>query len=321
MRCNSPLTSLYLAILGLLIFPGLVLAQFDDDADALLDTYVRIKPMLENNVYGIPVYIESNGENNTMLGEIYGVIQHPYADVRQALGTPDNWCEIAPQHLNIKACTYQHFDGYCELTFYTGRKYYEAPEDVYQIPYRFSRSDNGNGYFHAGLTASKGPMGTKDYRIEVEAIALKNSGTFVHFSYSYKYNALTRMGMAAYLATLGSNKVGFSVTGKDEQGKPIYVDGLRGIIERNAVRHYLAIQSYLDTKSIAEKEQFNARINHWFELTENHHLQLYEMDKQDYLEYKQLERQDQLRLQQDVNSRNGDRNKCDIPQPSNDHEE
>jgi len=321
MRCNNPLISLYLSIMGLLIFPDLVLAQFDDDAEALMDTYVRITPKLENNVYGIPVYIESNGENNTMLGEIYGLIQHPYEDVRQALGTPDNWCEIAPQHFNIKACTYQHLDGYCELTFYTGRKYYEAPDDVYQVPYQFSRSDNGNGYFHASLTATKGPMGTKDYRIEVEAISLKDSRTFIHFSYSYKYNALTRMGMTAYLATLGSNKVGFSATSEDEQGKPIYVDGLRGIIERNAVRYYLAIQSYLDTKNMPAEKQFNARINHWFDLTENHHLQLYEMDKEDYLKYKQLEHQDQLKLQQDVNNRNGDKSKCDPPQSANDQAE
>ena len=280
----------------------LLATQINAANSDLLDTFDKIKPELEQNVYGIPVYVVSNAENKTMLGEVYGILNYPFQDVRQALGTPENWCDIVPQHLNIKACTYQHHDGYCELTFYTGRKYYENPEDVYKISYRYMRSDSKDDYFHVNLTADSGPMGTKEYRIEVEAIPLDDFRTFIHFSYTYKYNFLTKLGMQTYLATLGSNKVGFSVTGKDEQGNPVFIDGMRGIIERNAVRYFLTIKSYLGTVRVSEDKRFNARIGAWFDLTEKHHQQLYEMDKDDYLEYKFLERKDQIRLQSIVDN-------------------
>lgn len=268
----------------------------------LLASYDEIKPKLEQNAYGIPIHIVSNSGDQTMLGEVYGILNYRFHEIRDALVRPENWCEIAPQHLNIKACTSQHQDGYCELTFYTGRKFYEAPEEVYQIQYRFMKQASEDSYLHINLNADDGPMGTANYRIVVEAIPLDDSRSFIHFSYTYQYNFFTELGMDVYLATLGRDKVGFSVTRKDENGEPIYVDGIRGIIERNAVRYYLAIQSYLDTLNVSEKERFKARINTWFDLTERHHRQLYEMDKKDYLEYKHLEHKDQMKLQEIVNA-------------------
>ena len=268
-----------------------------------MGTYIQLKPKLEQNVYGIPVYIESNDDDNMMQGKVYGIIHHPFKKIRDTLLAPGNWCEITPQHFNIKACTYLPRDGFCELTFYTGRKYYEAPDDVYQLVYRFTKTKDEENYFRINLTAEKGPLGTADYQIEVEAVPLEGNRTFIYFSYSYKYNFLTSLGMNTYLATLGSGKIGFSVIGDDEQGKPVYIDGIRGIIERNAIRYYLAIQSYLDTLDTQPSKQFYERINKWFDLTEKYHQQLYEMDKKDYIKYKQQERKDQARLQENVNSK------------------
>ena len=42
------------------------------------------------------------------------------------------------------------------------------------------------------------------------------------------------------------------------------------------------------------------RINSWFDFTEKHHSQLYEMDKKDYIKYKNMERKDQSRLQKAI---------------------
>ena len=116
--------------------------------------------------------------------------------------------------------------------------------------------------------------------------------------------------MGTYLATLWSGKKGFSITGKDDTGKPVYIEGIRGIIERNAIRYYLAIQSYLDTLDIPANKKFNARINRWFDLTAKYHYQLYEMDKKDYIKYKQKERKDQIRLQEIINKNNSANNQC-----------
>jgi len=302
--CNKILQTIWL--LCLLASPGGANAASKE----LLDTYELIKAKLEQNIYGVPVYIESHDENNIMLGKVYGVIDHTFEKIHDALLIPGYWCEITPQHLNIKACTYHLRDGYCELTFYSGRKFYETPEDVYQLVYRFDKIRDEENYFHISLTAAKGPIGTGDYHIDVEAVPLADNKTFIHFRYSYTYNFFTRMGMNTYLATLGSGKKGFSILGKDETGKPVYIEGIRGIIERNAIRYYLAIQSYLDTLDMPTNKKFNARINRWYDLTDKYHSQLYEMEKNDYIKYKQQERKDQIRLQEIVNKKIPANNQC-----------
>ncbi len=299
-------------VIPLWFIAGLLLGTTNTYANKqdLFDLYTQIKPVLEKNAYGIPVYIHSTDENDTMTGVIYGVLHHPFDTVRAALSSAANWCKVAPQHLNIKACTYQTEKDFCQLRFYSGRKYYENPDDVYQLDYRFEIHEQSKDFIHVRLSSDDGPAGTSQYKLNIKIIPINTSSSFIYFSYSYQYNFITSIGMSTYLATLGSGKVGFSETGKDEQGKPIYIGGVRGIIERNAVRYYLAIQSYLDTRHIADEKQFNARINKWFDLTEKHHLQLYEMDKEDYLQYKQQEYEDQQRLQRAIKKTPDSDNRC-----------
>jgi hypothetical protein len=54
-----------------------------------------------------------------------------------------------------------------------------------------------------------------------------------------------RLLAAGYFATLGRDKIGFSTMGTDAQGRPMFVGGLAGAIERNVVRHFLAIETVL----------------------------------------------------------------------------
>ena len=43
-----------------------------------------------------------------------------------------------------------------------------------------------------------------------------------------------RIAMQAYLATKGSDKVGFTVTGRDVNGRPIHIGGMRGATDGRA---------------------------------------------------------------------------------------
>lgn len=310
MLSTIPCRFLYLIPLSVLICFTLYLKAAQAGYQELLDIHTQIKPALENNAYGIPVYISSRDENDTMTGVIYGVINHPFATVKQSISSAANWCDIAPQHLNIKACTYQPVKQYCQLTFYSGRKFYERADEVYQLAYRFDIAEHATDFIHTTLMADEGPAGTSHYRLNVKAIPLGKADSFVYFSYSYQYNFISSMGMATYLATLGRGKIGFSITGRDKNGNPVYVDGVRGVIERNSIRYYLAIQSFLDTLHLAPEDRFSARINKWFDLTERHSLQLHEMEKKEYLEYKQLERKDQLRLQRLASQNSAARENC-----------
>ena len=293
-RFHYPAT---LLLAWLLILPAKTIYAGNNE---MLEKYHEIETALNRNVYGIPVHIQSSDHDKTMLGEIYGVIHHPFDSVRGAITAAETWCEIVPQHLNIKACTWQRLDENDQLTFYAGRKFYENADDAYELSYRFELPETDNNYFQAILTAEKGPLGTRDYSIEVEAVPLVDARTFIHFSYSYKYNFITAMGTKIYLATIARDKIGFTVTGTDNEGHPVHVKGTRGIIERNTMRYYFAIQSYLDTLQREPGERFEARLGTWFDLTEKYPQQLHEFDKKDYLQYKQKEHLDQLRLQQQV---------------------
>ena len=77
-------------------------------------------------------------------------------------------------------------------------------------------------------------------------IPLSGERTLIHLGYSHEYGLVSRVAMFGYLNTLGRGKVGFSVVGRDSQGRPIYVRGLQGMIERNATRYHLAVQAFLD---------------------------------------------------------------------------
>ncbi|MDT4876423.1 hypothetical protein FQZ97_1118590 [compost metagenome] len=93
------------------------------------------------------------------------------------------------------------------------------------------------------LEAEDGPLGTRRYRIKLEAVALDERRSFLHLSYSYAYGLAARLATQAYLATLGRNKVGFSIVAHDAEGQPVYIGGMRGVIERNTMRYYLAIEA------------------------------------------------------------------------------
>jgi hypothetical protein len=147
------------------------------------------------------------------------------------------------------------------------------------------------------LTADAGPIDTTDYRIELEAIPLKKKKTFIRFSYTYKYSLATQAAMEAYFATLGRSKVGFSIRNKDINNNPVYINGIRGAVERNSVRYYFAFLAYLDTLKFPKKDRFEQRIQLWYSLTDRYKKQLFEVPREDYISCKKLELQNQIKLQ------------------------
>ena len=89
----------------------------------------------------------------------------------------------------------------------------------------------------------------------------------------------------------------------DGPQKPVYVKGVRGAMERNAVRYYLALLADMDTKKYPETGRFDKRINEWFSLTERYPRQLHELDREEYLAAKRREHSNQLKLQEGLESK------------------
>ena len=265
--------------------------------DILRDTYHRNMAKLETNSFGLPLFLESFEHDDRVHVDVYGIFDYLFSSVVNVLKVPDNWCDIVSLHPNIKACTSRELPGDGLLTFYIGRKVYQTPEEARQVVYHYRNVDQQQGYLDIILSADAGPFGTKDHRMRFEALPLDGGRTFVHVSYAYSDSAALRLAGKVYFATLGWGKVGFTVTGTDSSGNPVHVSGPRGAIERNAVRYYLAIQSFMDTLRYPEKSRFSMRISQWYDLTNRYRKQLFDLDKKDYLRFKTKEHMDQVILQ------------------------
>ena len=125
----------------------------------------------------------------------------------------------------------------------------------------------------------------------LEAIPLGERQTFLHFAYAYDHNMMAKLATQAYLATFGSDKVGFTVVGKTPDGAPEYIRGLRGLVERNAMRYFLTLDAYLDGLSVPPPEREDKRLNSWFQSVEQYPTQLHEIDLATYLAIKREDRQ------------------------------
>jgi len=177
-----------------------------------------------------------------------------------------------------------------------GRKFYQAPEKAYQVRYQFQVTATSSDYFEVSLSAADGPLGTSHYHTVLQAISVPG-GTLVHIRSSYRSSVASRWATSAYLATLGKGKIGFSSVDIGSDGQPKYVEGVRGAIERNTMRYYLALQAVLETRDLPPNDRFEARIRRWFALTDHYRSQLYEMNRAEYLQAKRREHINQLRLQ------------------------
>jgi hypothetical protein len=253
---------------------------------------------------GPAVAITSREEGARMRGDIVGLLDASFDLLAARLASPRDWCDIALLHLNVKSCTHEKTTGGDKLTFYSGTKHYQAPLNAYALRYSFRVAEMRPDYLAVELTAPVGPLETRDYSIVVEAMPA-GKRSFVHLSYGYRVSAASRFATTTYLATAGNGKKGFSIVSRDNDGRPKYVGGVRGIVERNAVRNFLAIEAYLPYCELPDDTRQARRFERWFELTERYPAQLRELQRDEYLSAKRQEYQDQLTLQQAIDSGSG----------------
>lgn len=256
---------------------------------ALQAKYKQLRPQLANNQFQRALHLDSTESDHKLKGDIHAVVDYPYANVSNALKSPGQWCDVLILHLNIKYCRAVVGNRGPMLNVRLGKKEEQELEDAYLVEFNFHPLAMSPEYFGITLTAADGPLGTHDYRILLEAIPIPGGRTFLHLTYSYSYGLNGRMAMQAYLATKGSNKVGFTVTGKKANGEPQYIKGVRGVVERNTMRYYLAIDAYLAALNTPPAEQLGKRLQGWFNAIEQYPRQLHELERKQYLEMKREE--------------------------------
>lgn len=262
--------------------------------ESLIDTYHKIEKELGKSLFAIPFFIESSMSKNASHVDIYGTVKYPFYIVQNDLLVPTNWCEILLPHIKVRACTYKKVNDTWLLNIYNVDKFSEPLEDAYQMKFEYRVSELQPRYFNISLAAPEGPSGTKNHRFGLEATPLDEGSTFIHLRYSFSYSRLVYLLMKLF----GGSKIGFSVTGTDSDGNPVYVDGLRGSVERDVVCYYLSLLAYLDTREAPAQQRFEKQISQWYDLAGRYKKQLLQMEKEEYLTHKRQDRESQHKLQE-----------------------
>ncbi|MEW9583700.1 hypothetical protein [Paraburkholderia sp. DGU8] len=287
-RIMRVIKRLSLVALALLSLSFAARTSADDNATALRAKYDTLALQLKLNVFHRPIHLDSEETQNTLRGDIYAVVDYPFAAVNSAFNDPQkgpaNWCEVLILHENTKYCHAASDSSGQIISMNVGKKTEQELSDTFRVQFHYRSVVTGSDYFQVELSAANGPLSTRDYRIVLEAVDIGNGRTFLHLSYSYGFGMAGRIAMKTYLATLGSGKVGFTKSSNGE-----YIGGVRGLVERNTARYYLAIDAYLASLAIPVDKRVDQRFATWFDATEQYSRQLHELDRQQYLDMKKNE--------------------------------
>jgi hypothetical protein len=261
---------------------------------ALRAKHLALGPQLASNQFQGPLYLASTESDQQLEGDVYALVKHPFGTVSAELSDPGHWCDVLILHLNIKFCRARTAAGAPQLDVRIGRKHERPLVEASTVLFSYRRVAVEADYLDIELEAADGPLDTHDYRILLEAIPISEGQSFIHMRYSFAYGRAGRVAMQLYLATLGRGKVGFTPTTAGIPGQPPeLIGGVRGVVERNTMRYYLAIETYLDALSVPPSQRFEKGLEGWFAATQKYARQLHEVDRAAYLDMKRKEYQRQ----------------------------
>ena len=263
----------------------------EQNAAALLKKHEVLTEQLARNPYRRPLVLESSETPNSVNGNAYAVLESPFATFSATFQSPNHWCDVLILHLNTKYCRAGADTSPSTLKMRIGKKTAQELHDAFALEFAYQLVAASPSYIAAHLNAPEGPLGTSNYRIELQAVPLGEGKTFMHLRYSYGYGVAGRLAMQGYLATVGSRKIGFTQINEGQKSR--YVGGMRGTVERNTMRYYLAIEAFLASLGHPTAQQLNKRLQYWFDATEEYHQQLHEVDRDSYLTMKKAEYQRQ----------------------------
>lgn len=260
-------------------------ALANDLAAPLRDRYAALTQALEQSPIQPGLHVESVESSRAPRGDAYAVIQYPFATVAAAFTAPENWCESLILHLNVQYCRASTDDEQALLSAAVGKKTNQPLDDTHRINFIYKVAASNADFMRVELAAKEGPLGTGNYLIALELIEIDAQRSFMHIQYSYTQGVLARIATSAYFATRGRDKVGFTRIQEGDE-PPHLVRGIRGALERNTMRYYLAFDAYLNALGRPAPQRFEASIQRWFADTERFARQLREVKHDDYIAMK-----------------------------------
>jgi len=245
---------------------AVALHALDGSTDSLRTAWAAVQQSdTEFATFGEPLRLASSQSSGELRGTLYGIVETPFATMRPVLSDAAAWCAVLILDPNVHRCSPRAAG--IDVGF---------GESNTPIAFSFQRAAGPDDYLQVRLTAASGPLGTRDYAIDFEAAPLDAGRSLVHLAFSQRFGVAARIAMAAYFNTVGRNKVGFSIVGRDGAGRPDYVRDLRGGLERNMMRYYFGIVAYLGSLAAPPEQQPDRRVRTWLALTERYPLQLRE---------------------------------------------
>jgi hypothetical protein len=262
------------------------------DLGEMQSLYRSLQPRLAQSPFQRELALDSTEASERLSGDIYATLDAPLASLELVNRSPLRWCEILLLLSNTKSCVVGRQDEAPSLQMRMGTKGPQALATTTPMNFKFETSAPQATVLETRLSSNSGPMGTKDGKLSVQAIAVGPNKSFIHLHYSYSSSLAGRLATGVYLQTLGRGKVGFSKE-QAEASRPAdahWVGGVRGIIERNTMRYFMGLSCALQFAGTeAPTQRFAQMAPCWYDDTERYPQQLHEMGRQDYLDMKRAE--------------------------------
>jgi hypothetical protein len=259
------------------------------DKEELRARYEALLPVLEDSPFGVPLHLQSEDIDGHVGSEIHAVLDHEFEAFRAALRSPAGWCELISLHPFLRACTLDAADSPADLTVYHGSRKPAPLEKARRSQYRWERQVDASDFFKVAMQSDSQLVGTSDYRLTLEAIPLDNQRVFLRVGFSFRYGTFASMLMGTYF-TFMRGRPGFTVVDHTEEGEPVLVTGKVAALERNVMRFYLALQTYLEGTAQPEAERAEWRWRRWYALSTKYPRQLFDMEESVYMDRKQHDR-------------------------------
>jgi len=292
------------ALLALLVAFPAAAEDASSQAPVLGDLF---RPVLARpGLGGLPIHAQVSVADNVVDCDILAVVARPPGQVMALLGSARGWCEFLLLHPNVKACAAEPAADGRRIVIYTGSKHFQPVETSRPQRYDLRVERRERGYLALHLWPEPAKLADAAGPARIEIAALDDGRTGLRVQYRAPLSAGARLLAATYFATFGRDKIGFSTTSVDADGNPVYIGGLAGAIERNVVRHFLAIDTLLQAQEAGAEMPPERRLAHWFALTERHARQLHELGWTEYLDIKLREFAQSAELQRSIDAQAGD---------------
>ncbi len=293
------------AVMFCVLIPCAVLQSdaAEQQAEDLIALYAQYESRIAKSPLGLPLYFESRVENDFSGVDIYGVLDFPLETLQKELSKPKNWCDIIILHPNIRACTYSGDTSGSVLVLHNVKRHFHAIAEAYQMHFKYQIMSDSRSLLDISMKADSGPFNSTDHKLRLRAGALDAKRSFVHLSYSYTYGPLQYIAMRSYFALFGVRRAGFSIDSFDDKNGPVYVSGVKGAVERNVMRYYLAILAYFDAMKYPPEQRFEKRLSGWIGLSDRYTEQFPKIENEQYFDFKRLDLKNQNLLQSGIVTR------------------